>query len=613
MEALKDRARELPTAPGVYMFRDEVGNVLYVGKARSLRDRVRSYFSSPSGLNDRTLRMLAEARDVEFLVTDSEVEALIFESDLIKRHRPRYNVRLRDDKQYPYIVVTTGDDYPRVGVARRVERDDHRYFGPFTNTALLRRALDLLRKVFPYRTCSDHRMQGGGRPCLHYHVGRCLAPCTGEVEAGEYGDVIEGLLGFLGGRSRDLTRELEGRMEEAADSLDFERAARIRDQIAALKEFREQQGNLSAPSVEDMDVLGLARGEDVTAVTFIFMREGRIVGTDGFVLSDTRDISDADLLEETLLEYYSHSLLIPRRILVPTHPTGYEELERWLGEHRGSRVFLHRPERGEKRRLVTLADRNAEMLLRDSDASSGGDAGSVALQEVLGLPGVPRRIECYDISNISGSAAVGSMVVFESGRPAPYAYRRFRIRDVEGADDYAMMREVLGRRARRLDPGRDDTAVAEDASFSAAPDLVVIDGGPGHLSAAVAALRDGAMAPIPVIALAKRDELIYVEGGGEPIDLPRNSEALKLLQRIRDEAHRFALDYHRHLRSHGGIRSLLDDVPGIGPRRRNALLAHFDSMEAMAAADEDELAAVPGMTSRAARAVKRYLVERSER
>lgn len=612
-QRLKERAAEFPDSPGVYLFRDAAGEVLYVGKAISLRNRVRSYFSSPSSLNTRTMRMLAEAVDIDFLLTDSEVEALIFEADLIKRHRPRFNVRLRDDKQYPYIVVTTGDDYPRVGVARRVERDEHRYFGPFTNTSLLRRAMELLRKVFPYRTCTDYVMEHRQRPCLHYHVGRCLAPCTRPIDPGEYDDVIDGLLGFLGGRSRELTRDLEARMEEAAAELDFERAARIRDQIDALKTFREQQRNLSAPSAEDMDVLGLARRGESAAITLLFMREGRIVGNDGFIVGAPEDTGDGEILGDTLVEYYSHSLLVPRRILLPVDPPDSQSLERWLGENRGSRVFLHRPERGEKRRLVALANRNAELLLDDEAASSGSIRPLGELEEILELPAPPIRIECYDISNLSGSSAVGSMVVFEDGHPAPYGYRRFRIKDVDEIDDYAMMREVLSRRARRLDRSEVASQVAEDTSFSAVPDLIVIDGGPGHVATAREALAETPLEGTPILGIAKREELLYRPGESVPLTLPDDSDALKLLRRIRDEAHRFALDYHRRLRSKGAVRSLLDDIPGVGPRRRNALLAHFTSIEAMTAATEEELAAVPGMTRRAARSVKRFLVERAER
>jgi len=612
-EYLREQAAALPTAPGVYMFRDGQGIVLYVGKARSLRDRVRSYFSSPSSLNTRTLKMLEEAREIDFLVTDSEVEALIFESDLIKRHRPRYNVRLRDDKQYPYIVVTTDDEFPRVGVERRMESDAHRYFGPFTNTALLRRALEQLRKVFPYRTCSDYHMQNRDRPCLHYHVGRCLAPCSGEVSAAQYADVIDGLLGFLGGRSRALTGDLRDRMRRAADSLEFERAARIRDQIEALKAFREQQGNLAAPSAEDIDVVGMARRDHMLAVALVFMREGRVVGSDGFVLSVEPDRDPGDVLSETLREYYSHALLIPRRVLVPTDPDDRESLQAWLSEARGSRVIIHRPQRGEKRRMVSTANKNAELQLRAEENTEDIEAVLEALRRTLDLPAPPRRIECFDISSISGSSAVGSMVVFERGRPVPYAYRRFRIRTVDSVDDYAMMREVLTRRAKYVRPDREEGQVADDGSFSARPDLIVIDGGVGHVSAAGAALAETPLCDVPLVGIAKREERIYVPGSATPIPFEPDDGALRLLQRVRDEAHRFALDYHRQLRSRGGIRSVLDDIPGIGPRRRNALLAHFESVVAIASASEEQLASVPGMNRRAARAVRRYLLERVER
>ncbi|MFO8060620.1 MAG: excinuclease ABC subunit UvrC, partial [Bacillota bacterium] len=509
-EGLEHRAADLPPAPGVYLFRDEAGEVIYVGKARSLRNRVRSYFGSAAALNTRTLKMLNAAVDLETIVTDNELEALILESNLIKRHRPKYNIRLRDDKQYPYVAVTTGEEFPRVQVVRGPEEDDHHYFGPFTTSGLLRQTLNLLRKVFPYRTCSDRRLRAGGRPCLHHQMGRCLAPCSGDVDPDEYGEMIDGLIRFFSGDTDGLIREIREKMERAAEELDFERAATLRDQVAALRQVSERQ-KMIASSAEEQDIVGLARSGELTSMTLMYMREGRIVGQDSFSIAAGSDDSDGEILAAVLREYYADVPLVPRRIEVPSLPAGAETLRQWLSARRGSRVFLHRPQRGERRRLVEMACRNAEVHLAEMEREDPSDL----LAAELNLPSTPARIECYDISNLSGGAAVGSMVVFEGGMPARYAYRRFRIRDVEGPDDFAMMQEVLRRRLDRLHPS--DSLVAEkDPSFAAAPDLILVDGGAGQVSVATRILQEKGRPDITVLGLAKREELIYRPGQQQP-------------------------------------------------------------------------------------------------
>ncbi len=607
-ERLKERASEFPRSPGVYLFRGESGEVIYVGKARSLRARVRSYFGSTPP-NTRTLRMLNEAHHVEYMVTDNEVEALILESNLIKRYRPKYNIRLRDDKHYPYVVITTGEEFPRVHIVRRAEEDDHRYFGPFTTSGALRQTLELLRKVFPYRTCSDHRMRTARRPCLHHQLGRCLGPCADHVDARDYQEVTDGLIRFFSGGADELISEMRSRMERAAEDLDFEEAAGLRDQLRALEHVAEKQKMIHASSTEEQDVVGMARRGQRACVTIMFMREGRMVGQEHCYAAVEEDDLDSEVLGAVLRQYYADVHMVPRRIEVPRLPSDSEIMARWLSERRGTKVFLHRPQRGERRHLVEMASRNAELRLMELDADEEDPA--VALAHALDLPRVPHRIECYDISNIGDSAAVGSMVVFEGGLPARYAYRRFRIREVRGPDDVAMMTEVLQRRLERLSC-RDGQRVADgaqDPSFSSEPDLLMLDGGAGQLSGAVRVLEATGTAHIPVLALAKREELVYLPGRENPLRLPRDSVSLRFLQRIRDEAHRFAVSYHRSLRRGQSFRSILDDIPGIGAKRRNALLRHFDSLASLACASVEEIAEVQGMTRTSAAAVHRFLAE----
>lgn len=602
---LEATVRSLPTRPGVYVFRDAEGDVLYVGKAVNLRNRVRSYFQSPRNLTGKVLHMVNQVDAIEVITTDNDVEALVLESNLIKRYKPPYNIRLRDDKHYPYLKVTVNEAWPRVIIARSVQNDGARYFGPYTDSGALHETLRVIRKTFPYRICSNYRLQQKGRPCLEYYIGRCLAPCDGRADPGQYAAMIEELCDFLEGRDVTVIRQVEARMHEAAERLDFERAAELRDQLRALRQVQEKQKVISG-RLEDQDLVGCAQAGGRACVQVFFVREGKVVGREHFLLDGAGAREPGEILAAFIKQYYADTPFIPREILVSAALPADEEavIGRWLAERRGTRVFLRVPQRGEKRRLMNLVVENARLLLEQEQARSrrdreGGRQAVEDLASALGLETLPSRIECFDISNFQGRQAVGSMVVFQDGAPRKSDYRRFKIRTVQGANDFAMMQEVLYRRFRR---GQE-----EDPRFAQLPDLIVIDGGKGQLNAALEVLRALNLDHIPTIALAKRLEEVYLPGRPDPLRLPDHSPGLLLLRRVRDEAHRFAVTYHRKLRAARSVRSVLDDIPGIGPRRRRALLKHFGSIEAIRSASVEELAAVPGMSRRAAEAVKERL------
>ncbi|MEW6546930.1 MAG: excinuclease ABC subunit UvrC [Bacillota bacterium] len=618
-ERWRELVRNLPDRPGVYLFKDAGGQVIYVGKALSLRNRVRSYFHSSAGLNQRTMAMLSRAAGLDYIITDTELEALTLESNLVKKHRPRYNVMLKDDKHYPYLRVTTEDRWPRLVIARRARRDGSRYFGPYYPASVVHETMRLCRRLFPLRTCSDRVLENAGRPCLNYHIGRCLGPCTGEVDQEEYRQVVRDLCLFLGGRGEEVRDRLRARMEEAAERLEFEKAARLRDQIQALDRLIEEQKMVST-RLEDQDVVGLARaGQDVCVQVF-FMRAGKVVGRRHYLLpaapADAAEgeavagsggaASDPEILGAFLKQHYAEAEDIPGQILLPASPEEADLIERWLTQQAGHRVSLVVPKKGEKRHLVDLVTENARQVLNDVGPQeerrreTGREAARV-LGDLAGLPGPVRRLEGYDISNLHGRQAVGSLVVFEDGMPRKDHYRLFRLR-TPGPDDYAMMQEILFRRFRR---GLEEAGAG--TGFASMPDLVLVDGGRGQLNAALEVLRALGLDHIPVMGLAKEQELLFLPGRPEPVQLPRDSAALHLVQWLRDEAHRFALGHHRRARKREGIRSLLDEVPGIGPRRKKELLRRFASLEQMASASVEELAAVPGMNLAAARRLKEYL------
>jgi excinuclease ABC subunit C len=620
-----EQLSRVPTGPGVYIMRDASGQVVYVGKAANLRNRVRSYFGSPLSMEGKTRALSDTIADFEYVVTHTEQEALHLEAELVKRHQPFFNIRLKDDKHYPYLKVDLADPWPRVYITRRVEKDGGRYFGPYANAGSVRRTLDIVNKLFPWRSCTKTITGTDPRPCLDYYINRCIAPCTSYCTKEEYDEVIRQVMLFLEGRTDEVVRDLKRQMEAASEAMEFERAARLRDQVQSIQRVTERQ-TVASTRPADEDIFGLARGDDEAVVQVLFVRGIKMVGVDSFTLDGAKGETDADVVASFIKQFYESATYIPREIIVPLELPERALIEGWLSERRGSRVELHAPQRGEKRRLVEMATANARESLDMARVKWLADTGKTKaaldqLEDELDLPASPRRIECYDISNIQGTSSVGSMVVFVDGHPRPQEYRRFRIKTVEGANDFASMAEVLRRRFKRarerlLDetgaraPSVDGEATEEngrrprDESFAALPDLVIIDGGKGQLSAVTDVMREMGVKQIPTVGLAKQHEEIYVQDLAEPVVLPRSSQALYLVQRVRDEAHRFAITYHRNVRGKAAIRSALDAIPGVGPRRKAALLKKFGSVRGIREASLDEIASTVGFTRALAEKVK---------
>ncbi len=577
------------------MFRGAGGEVLYVGKASSLRSRVRSYFQGGKSAPPKIERLRAAASDLEAIVTGSVAEALILEDALIKKYRPPFNVRLRDDKRYPYVKITK-ERFPRLQVVRRPSDDGARYFGPFTSSRAMRRTLKLIHRLFPIRTCSlDLDRKSLERPCLLYYIGRCSGPCAGLVSEGEYRRYVEGAARLLEGRVDEVIAELRGAMEKASEEERFEHAAQLRDQIRALERIRERQA-VALPEPVDLDAVGIALEGERGYGTVLVVRAGRLIAREGFPLKLPSGASLAESLEEFLDLYYTRTTAIPEEVLLPAPLEDEGALAAYLGARRPGRVSVHVPQRGERRRLVELAMRNARLSLHRAaleELASQEDALE-ELAEVLGLSIRPWRIEAYDISNLKGQEATGSMVVFVGGRPRPDSYRRFKVRVAGRPNDYAMMHEVLSRRLAHGLAELGDPTLAR-GKFSDFPDLILVDGGKGQLSVALRALEEHGLSGIEVAGLAKRDELVYRPGRRDPVRLPRESAALRLLQHIRDEAHRFAIEYHRRLRGKRTLSSLLDSVPGIGPKRKEILLSRFGSLEGLRRATLEELLSIPGL------------------
>lgn len=718
----------LPHKPGIYLHKDADGTILYVGKATSLYSRVRSYFGDPSELSPKNRALVAKIADIEFIVVGSEVEALILENEYIKRHQPKYNVRLRDDKNYPYIKVDLKDNFPRVYRVRSFRQDGNRYFGPYTNSGAVDATLDLMNKLFPYRTCRydsigwapprgtendpppDWKQKYLPRPCTQYYIHRCNAPCVGNVTREQYDAVIRQVILFLEGKHDEVLADLRHQMDEAAENLEFERAAALRDRVKAVEQVLEKQKIINTTGPGDQDVIALAGTDDETCAQIFFFRGGKLTGREYFILQGTRDTAAEEIMASFIQQFYDSAPHIPAELVVQTEPQDAEALRQWLRQKRGGAVTLTVPQRGDKLRLVQMVAQNASEVLEQQRIKwlSDSQKTQMALEELrdaLNLPTPPQRIECYDISNIQGTSAVGSMVVFEGGRPAPAAYRRFRIKSVVGQNDVASLQEVLRRRFKRLlaasangdtqlrenghpsdaptaalhdgegnrgtegshsglpplvgvprpsasvgtlpahaadglkpdiamhteQSGYDDVVEAlnddqvdvpnvEGASpdeagdpWAALPDLVIVDGGRPQLNAAMEVLS-GLQIGVSTIGIAKEDhgsisthEEIYLVEQPEPVVLPRGSQGLYLLQRIRDEAHRFAITYHREVRSKRTFKSVLDEIPGIGPKRKKALIRHFGSARAIAAASVEELAEVDGMTRDVAERVKEQI------
>ncbi len=603
---LEQQLKRIPAKPGVYLFRDARGEVVYVGKAKTLRPRVRSYFQK--GGDARVgIRQLAErVTDIETIVTGTEVEALHLEQNLVKRHRPPFNVRLRDDKSFPYIAVTVEDEYPRVMFTRERHRRGVVYFGPYANAKKVRETLDVLNRVFQYRPCEGPKPgRHSGIPCLDFHIERCHAPCVGYISKEDYRAIVERVIEFLSGDSRPIERQLERQMKESAVNERFEEAARYRNRLFSIRHLAERQA-ADRRSVGTVDVIGLAVDEERAAVQVFPLRDGRMVDRYSFHLENAAGQDTADVLEAFVLEYYGSAPSIPPQLVVPDTGRDTEALGDFLSELRGARVEVRVPERGEKKRLQELADQNARLAL-DSEAFVAETKRQrrvhalEELREALNLESLPLRIECFDISTIQGEASVASMVVFQDGIPKKAHYRKFGIRSLDGGqDDFAAMAEAVSRRFARLGEVTDDEY---DESFGSEPNLVVIDGGKGQLSAALAAMQAFDLPRVAVIALAKREEEVYLPGRPDPIRLDRSSAGLQLLQRIRDEAHRFALGFHRQRRDAKARESIFDRLEGVGPVRRRALIRHFGSAERVLDATQEELEGVPGVPPKTARSI----------
>ncbi len=615
-EKIQGKLSLLPSQPGVYIMRNSSGQIIYIGKAVNLRNRVRSYFQPRAQHTEKTLHLVADVDDIEWIVTRSELEALVLENTLIKRYKPRYNVRLKDDKQYPYIKIHWQEPYPRVTMTRKVLKDGGKYYGPFTSAWAVREALEALRKVFPYVTCDVEREKKKKRACLYYHIGLCAGPCIGAISQEEYREMLKGLEKFLEGDTEEVLEDLRNRMMKAAKNLQFEIAARYRDQIKAAEQIVEKQRVVSTVDVDE-DVIAIANDRNEACVQVFVIRRGKLIGRETFFLEKGNDPDQEEILSSFLKQFYDAATYVPSRVLLPRDLDERRIIQEWLKRKRGETVQLRLPSGTEDEELLQMAMENAKEALRvmlaqwQSDKGRQAEAVS-ALQEVLGLQRPPVRIEGYDISTLQGTNTVGSMVVFVQGTPKKSEYRRFKIRQVGRIgepNDYAAMREMLRRRFRRaIESSKSAPGDRESDKWKVLPDLLLIDGGRGQLNVALEVLEEfGLRNEIPAIGLAKREEEIILPDRDEPIKLPPTSPALRLIVHIRDEAHRFAISYHRRLRSKSSVASILDSIPGIGPRRRRALLRQFGSLEGIKKASVDELASVPGMNRKVAETLKEML------
>jgi excinuclease ABC subunit C len=613
---VRSQVETTPHKPGVYMMRDADDRIIYVGKAVDLHSRVRSYFQPSSWEHGKERSIASETVELEFIVTDSELEALILEANLIKQHRPRYNVRLKDDKRYPYIKITWADPFPKVFITRRMEQDGSRYFGPYTSSAAVHQTLDLLRRSFPYLTCNREITGQDERPCLYYDIKLCLGPCIGAATQEEYRAMIRRLTRFLEGHSEEVLADLEKRMRDAAETLNFERAATLRDQIQSAQHIVERQKIVSSITA-DQDVIAFAREEGDACVQIFFVRGGKLLGREYFVLEGTQDEDEREVMAAFLKQFYDEAAYVPSEVLLPARIEEALIIEQWLRNKRGAKVNLRVPRRGQKRELVQMAAENATETLSALRAQWQADAhkheqAMAEIQEALDLQQPPTRIECYDISTTQGTEIVGSMVVFVHGVPRKSDYRRFTVRSVHGQDDYASMREVLDRRFRRWQMATEEVTPGgggkDVKGWAKLPDLLIVDGGKGQLSVAVEVLQGyDLLDKVPVAGLAKQHEEIFLPGRPKPVFLPRRSPGLFLVQRVRDEAHRFAITHHRQRRRRAGVASQLDSIPGVGPARRKALLKAFGSLDGIRAATVEQLAAVPGIPHEVALAIKENL------
>ncbi len=617
-EHIKIILSKLPTVPGVYIHKDENDVILYIGKAINLRNRVRSYFQKNVD-STKTERLRRRIQNIEIITTDTELEALLLEMTLIKKHKPPYNIRLKDDKRYPYIKVRWQDDYPKVLVTRRMDRDGSRYFGPYTSVWAVHQTLDLMRKIFPFLTCDREITGKDSRACLYFDIKLCNGPCIGAVDREGYRAMIQRLMDFLNGRSDHIAKEIEEKMMVAAEKMEFEKAAQYRDQLKAIDVIVSKQKVISAATT-DQDIIAFAREDGDACVQVFFVRYGRLIGREYFLLDNTEGESEEEILREFMTQFYDDAAHIPKEVLLPNEVNEAHVIESWLRQKRSQKVTIQVPQRGQKKELVEMAARNASDTLATlrqqwaSDRSRHVNAMN-ELQERLALPKPPVRIECYDISHTQGTYTVGSMVVFVQGAPLKKDYRRFNVKTVTN-DDYGAMKEVLSRRFQRYIDSkvgdREDSteALAQvgkkvDNSFAILPDLLIVDGGKGQLAMAIEVLKEFDLGHIvPVVGLAKREEEIFKPGETRSVMLPRRAEGFYLVQRVRDEAHRFANTGHRQRRAKAGVASILDSIPGVGPKRRKKLLARFGSLEGLRQATMEEIATVPGIPSHVAAAIK---------
>jgi excinuclease ABC subunit C len=617
LESIQRILDTLPPKPGCYIMKNSEGRVIYVGKAINLHSRVRSYYRASGDGREKVAQLIQEITDIDWILVSSELEALILEMTLIKKHMPHFNVRLKDDKRYPYIKVHWADPFPKVTVTRQMERDGSRYFGPYTSIWAVHQTLDLLRKIFQYRSCDRIITGQDARPCLYYDIKLCTAPCIGVIDQSSYRQIIDDLCKFLEGRTEAIIARLENSMQTSSEAMNYEKAAAIRDQILAIEKVVEKQKVVSSKDM-DSDVIALARSNGEACVQIFFIRSGKLIGREYFILEGTSEEKTSAILSQFIGQYYDEASFVPKELLLPEDVEEAHIIQQWLRQKRGGqKVELKVPQRGSQRELVQMASENAMETLRALKTQWAADTHKQSealaeLQKALGLPQPPNRIECYDISNIQGTAAVGSMVVFEQGIPARKHYRRFNIKTVEGADDFASMQEVLLRRFKRWQAAEElkkEPGANPDLSFSLLPDLLIVDGGKGQLGRAVLVLGEfGLMETVSVVGLAKEEEALFQPGKEKPLMLPRHSQGLYLLQRIRDEAHRFAITAHRNLRSKKGMASQLDSIAGIGPARRKALIKKFGSLDKIRQASTEELRELPGVTEEIAQRIKENLL-----
>ncbi len=620
-EKLQGILATLPSKPGCYLYRNAEGKIIYVGKAISLKNRVRSYFHADSSHDNKTRRLVREIADIEWIVVGSELEALILEMNLIKKHRPKYNIRLKDDKRYPYIKIHWNEPFPRVTVTRNMEEDGSRYFGPYTSAWAVYQTLDVLRRIFPYLTC-DREITGlDKRACLYFDIKLCIAPCIGASTQAGYRQMISDLMEFLGGRSEEIVKRLEADMQKASDEMRFEKAAAVRDQLKAIHSIIERQKIVFAADYKDSDVLAMARTDGEACVQIFFIRGGKLIGREYFILEGTEDTADTEVMAEFVKQFYTEAANIPEQVMIPEEIQLEESkiIAQWLRSRRGGKkVELFVPKEGQPHDLVQMAAENAAETLQALRAQWQADAHKQEqalseLQTALKLSAPPNRIECYDVSHTQGVATVGAMIVFEQGTPAKNLYRKFNIdsTSIGAPDDFASMEEMLTRRFRRWRSAQETESgpgSKKDASFSFLPDLIIIDGGKGQLGRVVKVLEQfDLFGTVPVVGLAKQEEEIFFPHNSQPLLLPRHSQGLYLVQRIRDEAHRYGITAHRARRSKQGLASQLDSIPGIGPSRRKALLKHFGSLDKIREASIADLAAVKGMNTTAAESIKAHL------